>query len=58
MANFDSDSTAILNDHSLPVFAPSPLDMDFDDDEAFRAGYPFTHVQESELIGEIRLVHQ
>jgi hypothetical protein len=58
MASFDSDSNAISNDPSPPAFAPSPLDMDFDDDEEFRAGYPFTHVQESESIGERCLVHQ
>ena len=52
MANFDSDSTTILNDPSPPKFAPSSMDMDFDDDEEFRAGYPFTNVEENELIGE------
>ena len=58
MANFDSDSTTILNGSSPPKFAPSPMDMDFDDDEEFRAGYPFTNVEENELIGETWLVHQ
>jgi len=51
MANSDENFDSAFNDPLPPEFIRWSLGLDFDDDEEFRAGYPFTDVPEIEPNG-------
>ena len=52
MTNPDDNFNPLFNNLLPPEFAHWSYGLDYDDDE-FRAGYPFSDVQEMELNGSI-----